>query len=74
MQMQIKYVPSWSIVRLPDGRVGWLAERLSRGKPPRIILGETLGVEVTPSTEVEVIKYPAELAAEWLAQHRGEGG
>jgi hypothetical protein len=59
--MKIRHIPEWSIVRLADERVGTV------GAGRKIVmLSQDHGVEVKPSTEVDVILYPAQLAMAYL--------
>jgi len=62
--LPLKYIPIWSIVRLPDGRVG----RLGNRKQYVLDVDGDLGVEIKPDVKLEVIKYPAQLAFEWMEQ------
>jgi hypothetical protein len=59
-------LPDWSLVRLADGSVGVLTKR---GETGRVTLPGQTGVDLTLDTEVELVKHPAEMAAEALARH-----
>ena len=61
-----KYLSDWTLVRLPDGRVGVLTKQ-SGGC--RVTFATRSGVAVSPNTELEVIKHPAELAMEALTKY-----
>ena len=63
-----RYLSDWTLVRLPDGRVGVLTRQ--RGGF-RVTFAARCGVAVSPDTELEVIKHPAELAMEALQAHEG---
>jgi hypothetical protein len=53
--MQAKYVQEWSIVRLPDGRIGIMSNsHYKRGKA-LVKITERFGVEISSTTEVEVL-------------------
>lgn len=58
-----KYLSDWTLVRLPDGQVGVLTQQ---GGGCRVTFATQSGVAVSPDTELEVIKHPAELAMEAL--------
>lgn len=69
--MTAKYLSNWTLVRLPDGRVGVLT---GQGGGYRVTFATRSGVAVAPDTELEVIKHPAELAMEALLAHEGKAG
>ena len=58
-----KYLSDWTLVRLPDGQVGVLTKH---GGNCRVTFATQGGVAVSPDTELEIIKHPAELAMEAL--------
>ena len=59
-------IPSHSIVRLPDGRVG----RLVKDRRPAMVItypaGVSTGVPVQRETQLEVLLFPAQLAVRYL--------
>jgi hypothetical protein len=61
-----KYLSDWTLVRLPDGQVGVLTKQ---GGGCRVTFATRSGVAVSPDTELEVIKHPAELAMEALTKY-----
>ena len=61
-----KYLSDWTLVRLPDGQVGILTRQ---GGGCRVTFAARGGVAVSPDTELEVIKHPAELAMEALTAY-----
>lgn len=61
-----KYLSDWTLVRLPDGQVGVLTQQ---GGGCRVTFATQSGVAVSPDTEIEVIKHPAELAMEALMSY-----
>ena len=61
-----KYLGDWTLVRLPDGQVGVLTKQ---GGGCRVTFATRSGVAVSPDTELEVIKHPAELAMEALTTY-----
>ena len=61
-----KYLSDWTLVRLPDGRVGVLTKQ---GSGCRVTFATRSGVVVPPDTELEVVKHPAELAMEALTNY-----
>lgn len=67
--LQARHVDEWTIVRLPDGRLGSLSKRGSRPvvctvEPGRE--GWAVGVEIASTDVLEVVAFPARLAQEWL--------
>ncbi len=68
-KVQAQYLSNWALVRLPDGRVGVFTKRNNVGRIT--FLGQT-GVDVGLSEELELLKHPAELAAEALERHYAE--
>lgn len=62
-------LPNWALVRLPDGRVGVFTKR---GEAGRVTLSGQMGVDITLDVEVALLKHPAEMAAEALAQYDDE--
>ena len=58
-----KYLSDWTLVRLPNGQVGVLTKH---GGNCRVTFATQGGVAVSPDTELEIIKHPAELAMEAL--------
>ncbi len=67
VKTQVRHIPGWSIVRLPDGRVGYL-EKKTGGNPWVVVDPERLAVEVKPGDRLEVLYYPVELARQWMAR------
>jgi hypothetical protein len=66
--MLIMHVPEWSVIRLPDGRIACVTNDYAYGKVVvKVCLDLTIRIDM--GTDVEVIKYPAELAAEYVASH-----
>ena len=61
-----KYLSDWTLVRLPDGQVGVLTKQ---GAGCRVTFATRSGIAVSPDTELEVVKHPAELAMEALAAY-----
>lgn len=61
--MIVRHIPDWSVVKLPDGRIGVLS---TGSHKPSVVVSHNLGIEVNRSTELEVIKYPAELARAYV--------
>jgi hypothetical protein len=70
-----KHIPDFSVVRSPGGRLGYITHNTDSGKPQVILPApdDTSGVEVEASTELEVIRYPGELARLWVLAHSKEG-
>ena len=64
-----KYLSDWTLVRLPDGRVGVFSKRHDVG---RVTLPGQTGVNIALDGEIEVLKHPAELAAEALERYYAE--
>ena len=64
--IQVRYLSDWSLVRLTDGRVGVLTKR---NRQARVTLPGQTGVDVHLDETLELIKHPAELAAEALDRH-----
>jgi hypothetical protein len=62
------YISEWSIVRLADGRIGALAHHTDNGKPLVICVfgDQSYGVGVAKDAKLEIIKYSADLAREYL--------
>ena len=61
-----KYLSDWTLVRLPDGQVGVLTKQ---GAGCRETFATRSGIPVSPDTELEVVKHPAELAMEALTAY-----
>jgi hypothetical protein len=68
-QIQAQYLSDWSLVRLPDGRVGVFTKRHHQG---RVTLPGQTGVDVGLEETLDLVKHPAELAAEALDRHYSE--
>jgi len=68
-RIQAQYLSDWSLVRLPDGRVGVFTKRHHQG---RVTLPGQTGVDVGLEEMLDLIKHPAELAAEALDRHDAE--
>lgn len=64
--IQAQYLSDWSLVRLPDGRVGVFTKRHQQG---RVTLPGQTGVDVSLEETLALIKHPAELAAEALERY-----
>lgn len=64
----------FTIVRLPDGRVGFKGRWTRRGKA-MVQLADGTGVELDKTVRVDVVRFPAQLAADFIStQTRAEGG
>ena len=58
-----------AVVRMEDGRVGWLWK--GKGRDPYRVTCADVAVRVTADTPLSVVKWPAELAVEWIESHDG---
>jgi hypothetical protein len=65
-RIQAQYLSDWSLVRLADGRVGVFTKRNQQG---RVTLPGQTGVDVSLDETLDLVKHPAELAAEALERH-----
>jgi hypothetical protein len=66
--MKAKQIPDWSIVKLPDGRVGAYTNKGPNGRPTvHVRAAAVTAVEVKFDDEMEVVKYPAEIAMAYAA-------
>jgi len=68
-RIQAQYLSDWSLVRLRDGRVGVFTHRNGVG---RVTLAGQTGVNVDLQDELDLLKHPAELAAEALERYAAE--
>ena len=68
-KVQAQYLSDWALVRLPDGRVGVFTKRNEMG---RVTLPGQTGVDIHLDETVELLKHPAELAAEALERYNAE--
>ncbi len=64
--IQAQYLSDWSLVRLSDGRVGVFTKRNNQD---RVTLPGQTGVDVDLDDSLDLIKHPAELAAEALERY-----
>lgn len=71
--MQAKHIQEWSIVRLPDGRVGVLSHHAPTGRSIVLVTLEDVAVEIKNSTELECVVTAAIGMQEYLALKYGEG-
>lgn len=69
-KLKVQYLSDWSLVRLEDGSVGVLTKR---GESGRVTLPGKTGVDVRLEDELELIKHPAELAAEAMERYYIDG-
>lgn len=67
--IQAQYLSDWSLVRLADGRVGVFTKHNHQG---RVTLPGQTGVDVSFDDMLELVKHPAELAAEALDRYYAE--
>ena len=67
MRVKAKYIPEFAVVRLDDGRIGVL-EHKTTARQSWVRFGDTAQV-VKSSDGLEVVKYPAELAFEYVQAH-----
>ena len=58
---QVRHIPACSVVRFPDGRMGWLGDQKRT-----VWFGGRRGKKIALNTELEVIYTPDELAAEYI--------
>lgn len=73
-RIKAKQIPAFSIVRIPDpdGRIGYIIHN-TEADESRVVIPtseDSFGVSVSESTELEIIRYPGELARLWLLDHR----
>jgi hypothetical protein len=68
-RIRAQYLSDWSLVRLRDGRVGVFTQRNGVG---RVTLPGQTGVDVDLQDELDLLKHPAELAAEALERYAAE--
>ncbi len=61
--MKIKHIPDCSVVKT-NNRIGVLMKQT--GGKPQIHFGD-IATEISDSAEVEVVKYPAQLAKEFVS-------
>jgi len=64
---EVRYIPEHSIVRLPDGRVGFLGK--NGGGKPRVRVELDSIVEVVPHAALELLSYPAALVQDRPERH-----
>jgi len=62
----VKYIPDYTIVRLPDGEAGYVTRNGGSGHPWVRVNGSS--VEVNPDDVLEILHFPVELAARWLRE------
>jgi hypothetical protein len=68
-RIRAQYLSDWSLVRLRDGRVGVFTQRNGVG---RVTFPGQSGVDVDLQDELDLLKHPAELAAEALERYAAE--
>jgi hypothetical protein len=61
---EVKYIPDYTIVRLPDGKAGYVTRNSGSGNP--VVRASDLSLEVDPDDVLEILHFPVELAARWL--------
>jgi len=66
---QARHIAENSIVRLPDGRVGYLTHRTGAKKPWVVVKPGHLAVEINRTDTLEVLCCPLQMALAWLATH-----
>jgi hypothetical protein len=64
--MKIKHVPDCTVVQLTDGRIGWKGVNSQSTKKNLVIFANGEGAELQPNDEVEVVKFPAQIAREYV--------
>lgn len=69
--MKAKHIQEWSIVHLPDGRVGVLSHHAPTGKSIVLLLDGT-GAEIKNDTELECVVTAAIGMQEYMAMKYGE--
>lgn len=67
--IEVKYIPEYSIVRLPDGREGFLSKHTPTGKPWVMFVSD-LGIEVGTHDYLELVLFPAECVRMILEQRQ----
>jgi len=70
--IKARHIPDASIVRLKDGRLGYLARDGARLIV--VIVAEEIGVEIRPDTLLEVVLYPRQVAGIWLTRQSADCG
>lgn len=68
--MLYRYVDEWAVIAMADGRVGSFT-RNGPDRKPVVMLAGNRGVRVRLSDECEVIKWPAQLAGEYVEAVNG---
>jgi hypothetical protein len=66
LKIQARHVAENSIVRLPDGRVGYLTHKTGTQKPWVVVKPGHLAVEVNRTDALEVLCCPLRMAITWL--------
>jgi len=59
---QARYIPDFSIVRLPDGRIGWITGRTTTQGHALVHVDRNLAAQVKLSEQLELVKWGAQLA------------
>jgi hypothetical protein len=62
--MAAGFIDDWSLVRIQDGRIGCFQKQPTMGQ---VTLSDQSKHDVTLNTNIEVVKFPAELAREAVA-------
>ena len=63
---KVKYIPDYTIVRLPDGKAGYITRNGGSGNP--VVRASDLSLGVDPDDVLEILRFPVELAARWLRE------
>ena len=69
----VRDIPGYSIVRLSDGRVGYLEKNTGNAKSWVVVDPGQLAVEVSPTKELQVLHRPIDLAYQWVVFFLGTG-
>jgi hypothetical protein len=63
---KLKTIPSGTVIRLDDGRIGWKGVEQPWIQMQPVIFPDDSGITLFWDIEVEVLRYPAQMAREYI--------
>ena len=72
MSEQVRFIHSYSVVRTPDGEVGYLVHATDDGVPA-VAVSDGQWIQVEPTSNLEVLAQPGTTAQCWITAYERSG-
>ena len=72
MSEQVRFIHPYSVVRTPDGEVGYLVHATDDGVPA-VAVSDNRWIQVEPTSKLEILAQPGTTAQCWISAREREG-